>query len=634
MKKLTFFFLFLVFFVLAQGQEIVGIGVRTFMKTQEGKQYLCIDGIVKDSPALYAQLQLGDIILLVDGFSCTNQVQDSSLARIRGKENSLVRIMYASQGNLSNLKTVEIVRKKLVNREMIQSPEDEEKEKRNERITDALREGHKYYRGDGVVANGFTAIEYYNKAVKEGDAEGYYWIGHVYKYGIGGVSEDYDKALTYYLKAAESNFKDAKGHAAYIYTTMKNEKAEQKAWDLAEEMEKDGKKDGWACYIKGLLYQDKKGYFGYKKADWEKEKQYFRCALSEGGAAKFPYAQDRISAYIKIDPIIEKASKGDTEAQYTLGLAFKPQDENSDEYDLEYHPIEALKWMEKAAAGGHKPAMASLAYYYEMGTGSGRANFPAAIEWYEKAIENGISMSEKYGVGTLYSRLHLLYEVRKEYTKAFALAQKQGDYYDIAYAYDKGEGISMDAEKALVYYQKAATEQGSYPAQEQIAFLNKQKAQTGNSTSVSSQSPACGARVTYTTMPYQGIESFSSLQNQYVKNGLLGQNQYTSTKTTTYYDSNDKELVSTISLKDGYEYVGNVWDNKPDGTGLIRKYGKIVYEGGFKEGRYSGAGIYYYDNGDRIEADWGGGPYSGKYYKSDKCFCFKDGKCDELYECK
>ena len=71
------------------------------------------------------------------------------------------------------------------------------------------------------------------------------------------------------------------------------------------------------------------------------------------------------------------------------------------------------------------------------------------------------------------------------------------------------------------------------------------------------------------------------------------------------------------------KYIGQVINGLPEGNGVMYIDGGNIYKGEFKNGKYEGKGIYYYNEepskGDRYEGDFKNGKSEGKgiYYWND-----------------
>ena len=86
------------------------------------------------------------------------------------------------------------------------------------------------------------------------------------------------------------------------------------------------------------------------------------------------------------------AAGGDLEAMYSLGGWLLEGKTDNDVILWENDPIEAVDWLERAAAGGHAMAMHSLAACYDEGTGVA-ADKQRAIALYRQAVRAGLEES-------------------------------------------------------------------------------------------------------------------------------------------------------------------------------------------------------------------------------------------------
>ena len=67
-----------------------------------------------------------------------------------------------------------------------------------------------YRYGEGSEINYKKAYEWFKKAVDNNDAYSNYMLGDIYENGMGDIKQDNKKAQSYYKKAAELGYEDAK----------------------------------------------------------------------------------------------------------------------------------------------------------------------------------------------------------------------------------------------------------------------------------------------------------------------------------------------------------------------------------------------------------------------------------------
>ena len=193
--------------------------------------------------------------------------------------------------------------------------------------------------------------------------------------------------------------------------------------------------------------------------------------------------------------LLEKAGRGNAEAMFELSICF----ENGESIAKDLS--EALKWNRKAAEQGHVEAQYKLALAYENGNGMTK-DLSEAVKWYRKAAEQG-HVEAQYKLALAYENgygiTQDLSEAVKWYHKAaelkhpeasrhlqsaeVLLAAQNGNaeaQYNLALAYENGNGMTKDLSEAVKWYRKAA-EQGHAGAQKELKtaelLLN---AQNGN----------------------------------------------------------------------------------------------------------------------------------------------------------
>ena len=239
-----------------------------------------------------------------------------------------------------------------------------------------------------------NAVIWYRKAAESGNAEAQYKLGFCYERGYS-VEHDYSKAVKWYLKAAE------------------NENAEAQ-YSL-----------GW-YFENGIVGQDE-----YEAVKWYQK----------------------------------AAENGHADAQYDLGRCF----ENGT--GVNQDAFTAVEWYQKAAGNGNAQAQYRLGWNYAYGNIP--QDYNKAVEWYQKAAENGITEAQNE-LGNCY------YDgngVKQDYKKAVEWYQMAADndnakaQYSLGTCYEYGYGVKKDMSRAVEWYQKAA-DQGQYEAQERLERLN------------------------------------------------------------------------------------------------------------------------------------------------------------------
>ena len=128
--------------------------------------------------------------------------------------------------------------------------------------------GVMYKNGHGVDVNYKKAIEWYEKAAKQGDANAQYNLGVMYHHGHG-VDVNYKKAIEWYEKAAKQGYADAQYNLGLMYHHGQGVDVNyKKAIEWYEKAAEQG--DAQAQYNLGIMYDHGQGVdVNYKKAiEW------------------------------------------------------------------------------------------------------------------------------------------------------------------------------------------------------------------------------------------------------------------------------------------------------------------------------------------------------------------------------
>lgn len=201
--------------------------------------------------------------------------------------------------------------------------------------------------GNGVAKDVKKAVEWFEKAAEQGDADAQYNLGKCYAKGIG-VPKDMRKAAAYFTQAAEQGSMDGQNDLAMCcYTGDGIARDEGKAVALWQKLAEQG--HDRAQVFLGMAYANKDSeLFDMQKAAhwWEKAAQ-----------------QGQIGAQTKIGNC------------YLKGIGVSQ--------DIP----KAIEWLTKAAENDDVDAMTSLGtYYFKQNTGEGLTE---SIKWFEKAANKG-----------------------------------------------------------------------------------------------------------------------------------------------------------------------------------------------------------------------------------------------------
>lgn len=166
---------------------------------------------------------------------------------------------------------------------------------------------------------------------------------------------------------------------------------------------------------------------------------------------------------ISLEEMTEKAEKGDTDAQYFLGMFYLSVVEEGKNQQ------KAVYWLQKAADGGNAEAQLRLGMMYAMGE---------KIPKDEKKAVSLVMQSAEQGFPVAQFLLYCGYSEHEEDRQKYLRIKQQLDE-DIRYFFDgilafasamRKQGITSDTQKAIDWLQKAA-EQGLASAQNDLAIV-------------------------------------------------------------------------------------------------------------------------------------------------------------------
>lgn len=234
------------------------------------------------------------------------------------------------------------------------------------------------------------------------------------KYHLNSGSKSYDKAMQWYLKAAD------KGHAASMSSI-------------------------------GAMYEYGEGV----RRDVVQAAKWYRRAAEKGHPAAMHnlgvmYAHGKGVARDSAQAIQwyrQAADHGDAGAMNNLGVIYDTGQ------GVTKSPGGAVKWYRRAADKGHADAMANLGRLYENGRGVPKDRAQATL-WYKKAAAKGS--------GRAMNSLGLIFEEKKDNATALGWYRKAaakghpGAIGNLGYCYETGRGVAKDLRKAIDYYRKAA----------------------------------------------------------------------------------------------------------------------------------------------------------------------------------
>ena len=164
------------------------------------------------------------------------------------------------------------------------------------------------------------------------------------------------------------------------------------------------------------------------------------------------------------------AKRGDVRSQFRLGRAYYTGRGTAKD------PDKAFKWLRRAALGGYKEAMETLADLYHQGYGTTKS-VKDAVRWYEIAAEAGVHDAHM-ALGYIYQTGE---GVEVDYARAFhhyaEAGRGSGDNVSGRFQMGEmllaGEGRQSDPEQAITHFQ-AAVDGGGYRALRTLGDLYRE----------------------------------------------------------------------------------------------------------------------------------------------------------------
>ena len=175
----------------------------------------------------------------------------------------------------------------------------------------------------------------------------------------------------------------------------------------------------------------------------------YRLGLRYGnGAPGLPKDYAEAARWVR-----KAADQGLGRAQYTLGMMY------ANGQGVTKDAAEAAKWVAKAAEGGDPAAQATIGVIYESGQGVQQDDAEAA-KWYRKAIDNyrkaadAGDASAATALGNMYARGQ---GVTGDYGEAAGWWRKAADMgyagaqFNLGLAYERGRGVPEDRVQAYLW---------------------------------------------------------------------------------------------------------------------------------------------------------------------------------------
>ena len=262
-----------------------------------------------------------------------------------------------------------------------------------------------------------ATLENLIKMANSGEVEAQNKLGNMYYKGEG-VSQDYQKAIEWYKKAA------LRGHAK-------------------------------AQYNLGILYNGGKIIHDNKAAI-----ECYEKAAKQGYAP----AQCALGLIYKQFRRVE-TYRVNNKAQHNLDILY-----NGGAYGgFRQDDRKAFEWFEKASMQGYAPTQYFLGVMYDSGEGVPK-DYKKAIEWYEKASLQNYAEAQN-NLGTMYAKGEGVSQDNKKAIECYEKAAMQGNTVaqnNLGTMYANGEGVPKDVISAYAYFNIAA----SYKNSDSIGYRN------------------------------------------------------------------------------------------------------------------------------------------------------------------
>lgn len=297
--------------------------------------------------------------------------------------------------------------------------------------------GQIYERGHSAKQDKVKALEWYERAAKNGDVFSQLHLGEIYHKGPISIKDD-NRSIYWLKNASKQNCKKAKIELARIYIKQKDK---QKALDLYLDLAKSGDK-------------------------YAQNQAAYLMVFAEG-------EKDFKSGYTLF---LKNAKKGDAYSQYSLGCIYQ----NGKGVHVDHK--KALYWYKKADQQGYKPAKDSISYlknrnntnkvpkYNE--TWASKSFNPVTSQKIDASEQYHIARSLEYGInGMRKDERKALKHYLNAANKGHILAQ-----YNVGKFYKRGKGIPRDHHKALYWFKKAAAQNDVYSYYEisKLYYANKE----------------------------------------------------------------------------------------------------------------------------------------------------------------
>ncbi|WP_298867396.1 PDZ domain-containing protein [uncultured Gimesia sp.] len=365
-----------------------------------------------DQPAEKAGVQVGDVILKLNGVPIANNLEFNNL-----RKNWRV-------GDRIQMDLIRAGEKKSATATLVKRPE-----------TSVIIENLKDLAEQDSAWAGLLGMEYYKSQ------------------GI--VKRDMKQAVKWITKAAEGGNHESQSQMAWLYNRGEGVEVEvdhERGFQFAKSSAEGGYPAGQAelgrCYYFGWG-TDKDSKLAVQWWQRAADQNDARAMFNLGRAFEQGYGVDK-SLTQAFHWWKKSAESGYPMAQTQVGLCYQRSIGTKQDFAL------ARSWYEKGAANGFPEAMNSLGVIHQYGLGVPR-DYPEAIEWYEKAAAKN-NTNALVNLSDLYERGHGVKQNSDQaikYLLQAAEAKNTGAQIALGYRYSRGQGVEVNHLKAREWFQKA-----------------------------------------------------------------------------------------------------------------------------------------------------------------------------------
>jgi TPR repeat protein/serine/threonine protein phosphatase PrpC len=315
--------------------------------------------------------------------------------------------------------------------------------------------GYLYRAGIGITQNYEEAVKWYRKSAEQGDAGAQNNLGVIYAKGLG-VTQDYTEAVKWYRKSAEQGYARAQSNLGYCYYCgygVTQDYTEAVKWyrKSAEQGDATGQSGLGRCYCYGYGvtqdYTEAIKWFRKSAEQGDTNGQNYLGWMYENGYGVTQDYEEAVKWYRKC------AEQGSTAAQNNLGIMYRDGKGVTQDYG------EAIKWHRKSAEQGYAEAQANLGYMYDEGYGVTQ-DYAEAVKWFRKSAEQGNARAQA-NLGYMYDKGYGVTQDYAEAVKWFRKSAEQGNagaQFNLGVMYNNGHGVPASREKAIEWYRKAAAQ--------------------------------------------------------------------------------------------------------------------------------------------------------------------------------